>query len=68
MFDMATLQDKMASMIGGAEKPEVVQRHIEFFLSTIDEVVNLSDEDWIEIMEDIKDEVEFDEASWRDKE
>lgn len=62
---MSTLQDKLHSMFDTIEKPEVAQRQIEMFLSTIDEVTELDDSDWIEVFEDIIDEIELGEADWR---
>lgn len=65
---MATIKDKLATVIGGEDRPEIVQAQVEEFLSTIDDVTDLDEDGWIELLEDIKDDVEFGEATWRGEE
>jgi len=59
-----TMKEQLQQRLGKIEHPEHAEKHLRIILGWIQEKAEFSDQEWIEVLEELKTEVEFREAEW----
>lgn len=58
------MKEEFQQRLGRTENPENVEPTLKIILGWIQEEAEFSDEEWLEVLDEIKTEVEFGEAEW----
>lgn len=65
--EISTTQKTIKARFKSCEYPEHVEQGLKEILDLVTDVTDLSDEEWIEVFEELKDSVEFRESEWTNR-